>query len=1814
MLLEAIDGTKLTTDKPAPQVQALIKTLRAQIKVFHQQTLQAPEKSSNWREQVTAFQDHEWAAIHQSMADLVETGALSVPSLPGILRWVERIDEHLLNLQLQIDALLPWWRLLAQPPALLQNESGNPALAAAWQDLEPILITIPPLARLAETAQAGLEKLTALQEILSQSASTEADWLTANAWAAQLQSSLETGLDEGPRLLQELQTLETTLENTVQAMDFTFLYNPKQKVFHLGYDLASDQLDSNHYDLLASEARTASLIAIAKGDVPAEHWLHLNRPIVALDHTRTLLSWNGSMFEYLMPDLMIRTYPGSLQYQTNRAVVRRQIEYAGQQGAPWGISEAGYYNFDNQQNYQYRGFGVPGLGRKRNLAKDLVIAPYASLLALHINPQAVMQNLEHLQAEQALGPFGYYESIDYTPARLPLNQKRAIVRSYMAHHQGMILNSVCNALCDDVLVRYFHLDPRAESVELLLQERFPPQAPVEQTPREFEQTALERAGSARPSSLRSPLALKAWPIPQNPPWPQAQYLSNGSYSVLITESGGGFSRYRDERGESEQNVALTRWRADATLDDWGSWLYVQDEERDQTFSVGAQPLPGESKPGQYQVKFSPHKAEFQRREGDLSISLEVGVAPNDPLEIRRVTVRNQSAQTRRVSLTSYGEVVLSSQAADQQHPAFNKLFVESQYLPEEGLLLFSRRARSPEEMPLVLAHCVVLPNSQAGDSSYETDRAKFLGRGQNARSAAALQKALSHTPQEAAAGPIASLDPIFAIRQEVEVRPYQSVQLAYLTLCAPSTAEAIAIARRYRTLAAIEQAFRQTQRQQEAELAEAGLSAAQLQHYQQLLSGLVYPNPALRAAPERLAANQQGQPSLWRFGISGDEAILLVKINDLAEIGLVHESLAAHRFWRRRQFPFDLVILNQKDRGYAQDLHEQIQRLVTQLESDHWLNRRGGIFLLRASDLPEQTPLLLESAARIVLDGQRGPLGEQLQPLLHAPTYLPRIMASRARAEASSLRAVPRPANLQFDNGLGGFSPDGKEYQIYLEEGRWTPMAWSNVIANPNFGFLTSEAGFGFTWAGNSGENRLTPWHNDPLQDRPGEALYLRDEETLRVWSPTPLPARSPEPYLIRHGAGYSIYQHHSQGLIQSVKVFAAPDAPLKMVVLQLENPGKRGRRITATYYVEWVLDAQRATAQQFILPEYEPASGALLAANPYNPQFQKNVAFLAGSQNPHGLTTDRREFLGRLGDLSHPAALTRVGLSSKVEAGLDPCAALQLHIDLAAGETKQVFFLLGQGRDKADALDLIQQYRSEERVAAVWQASQSSWEALLGQVQVKTPEPALDILLNHWLLYQNLSCRIWGRSAAYQSSGAYGFRDQLQDVLALIDTQPSLVREQILRAARHQFEAGDVLHWWHPPFGRGVRTRVSDDLLWLPYVTAAYLRITHDFEILNESLPFLVGAPLSPTEHERYDLYASTPESFSLYEHCRRAIARGSTQGAHGLPLIGGGDWNDGMNRVGIEGYGESVWLGWFLYTVLEGFAPLSEQIGDAEQAESYRQRAKQLQENLHSHAWDGAWYRRAYFDDGSPLGSTQNSECQIDSIAQSWAVISGAGESERNVQAMQAVYERLVEQEARLLPLFRPPFDETEHDPGYIKGYPAGIRENGGQYTHGALWTVWAVAQMGNGERAAELYRLLNPILHADTPEKAARYAVEPYVIAADVYSAPGLVGRGGWTWYTGSAGWAYRVGLEMMLGLRRQAQQLTINPCIPPTWKSFHIDYRYQKSVYQIQVENPQAVAQGIASVALDGQICPDGIIPLRDDGQEHHVLVTMGTETD
>ncbi|WP_343229990.1 glucoamylase family protein [Rhodanobacter sp. DHG33] len=1567
------------------------------------------------------------------------------------------------------------------------------------------------------------------------------------------------------------------------VMDYGFLHDAKRELLSIGYNVDERRLDAGFYDLLASEARLTSFVAIAQGQLSQDSWFALGRLLTVTGGEPVLLSWSGSMFEYLMPMLVMPSYGGTLLDQTCRAAVARQIEYGRQLGLPWGVSESGYNTMDVHFNYQYRAFGVPGLGLKRGLGEEVVVAPYATALALMVAPKAACANLQRLAEEGLEGRYGLHEAVDYTPARLPHGQQAAVIRSYMAHHQGMSLLALDHLLCDQPMQRRFAADPALQSALLLLQERVPRSAA------EYRHTASAPAPEALVRGAGTRLRVFADP---DRPRPAVQLLSNGHYHVMVSSAGGGYSRCRE--------LAVTRWHEDISRDDWGQFCYLRDVESGVFWSAAHQPV--RRRVDFHEAIFSDARAEFRVRERDFDTHTEIVVSPEDDIELRRMRVTNCSRTRRTVEITSYAEVVLAKPQDDAMHPAFSKLFVQTELVRALQAIVCTRRPRSADDHVPWMCHLLAVHGADIDEISYETDRARFIGRNRNLAAPQALAPGEAHRKLSDSEGPV--LDPVVAIRCRITLEPEQSARVDLVTGMGESRDACLRLIEKYRDRHLADRVFDLAWTHSQVLLRQLNASLADAQLYEHMATSIVYANPSLRADPGILRANRRGQSGLWGQAVSGDLPIVLLHIADPAHIELVRQLVQAHAYWRLKGLAVDLVIWNEDHAGYHQQLRDQIMGLIASGVEANLIDRPGGIFVRSAQQLSGEERLLMQASARLVLSDQLGGLAEQIGRR--------RVQSQPAPFRAAEVRpaALLAPAEtaaheeLALRNRYGGFAPDGSEYVVTLSPGQATPAPWANVLANAQFGTVISESGNAYTWSENAHEFRLTPWSNDPVTDTGGEAIYLRDEQTGEFWSPTPLPCRGLGDYRTRHGFGYSVFEHEQDGIRSELWVYVAQDAPVKFSVLRVRNTSGRTRRLSATGYVEWVLGDLRDKAAMHVVTSSDPATGALMARNAWNEEFVGRVAFIDVDHPARSISGDRVEFLGRNGSLRQPAAMANARLSGQVGAGLDPCGAVQVVFDLDDDDEYEVIFRLGAATDAKAASDLVQRFRRRGTAAAALEAVRMHWHWTLGKVQVHTPDPAVDVLANGWLMYQVIACRFLARSGYYQSGGAIGFRDQLQDAMAMVYASPYAVRQHLLLCAAHQFPEGDVQHWWHPPLDRGVRTRCSDDFLWLPLAASRFVEVTADTGVLDEQVGYIEGRPLGQGEESYYDLPTHAELRESLYEHCKRAIGRAAARGPHGLPLMGSGDWNDGMNKVGEGGRGESVWLGFFLYHVLQRFVPLARQRGDEAFAQQCVDEAAALRENLDKHAWDGDWYRRAWFDDGTPLGSATDPECRIDSIAQSWSVLSGAGDAERRHQAMDALDEHLVRRDAGLIQLLDPPFDKSDLDPGYIKGYLPGVRENGGQYTHAAVWAAMAFAELGDSARAWELLGLINPVNHGKD-EGIATYKVEPYVVTADVYGRPPHVGRGGWSWYTGSAGWLYRLIVDSLLGLRVEGERLRLLPLLPQGWDTFTMDYRFRETDYRIEVHRVQ---EGEAErCVLDGHEQDDDAIALVDDGRDHRVEV-------
>ena len=1695
-------------------------------------------------------------------------------------KWARALERQCYDFLEDMSFIAPWILLAPEMPGMW--DEGDEEQQERLVQLREALRYLDEIPALGEVARIEQKLVPLIEEIMGAMRVTDDESRRVYEWFLKLRDTIK---DAGTRSAERIKAIDYIVLrcNEISSIEYEFLYDKSTHLLSIGYNVSEHKVDRGCYDLLASEARFCSFVAIAQGKMPQDHWFRLGRMIVKFEGDPVLVSWGGSMFEYLMPLLVMPTYAGSLLDRTYKAAVSGQIRYAAKNNIPWGISESGYNKVDANMVYQYHSFGVPDMGFKRGLAEDLVVAPYASMLALMVEPEEACENLERLSGEGAGGIYGLYEAIDYTPARLAPDETRAIVKSYMAHHQGMSLLSLAYVLLDRPMQRRFLAEPMFKSTELLLQERVPATEPFLY---DFEVTGMLRKFGDRETLLR------VFTTPQTPV-PEVHPLSNGRYHVMVTNAGGGYSRW--------QNIAVTRWREDSALDNDGTFIYLRDVESGQFWSSAYQPT--QKNPKNYEALFSQAWVEFKRRDYQIETHTEIAVSPEDDIELRRVTITNRSRNKRVIEVTSYAEVVLNDFASDQAHRTFSNLFVQTEIIRSHQAILCQRRPRSDKEAFPWMLHLMAVHGNAVVGASYETDRSKFIGRGHTVANPVAMVGLGNLSDSEGSV-----LDPIVSIRSRIELLPDESVVIDYVTGICESRETAQALMEKYRDRNLADRVFNLAWTQGQVALQQINATEAAAQLYGRLASAILYANPAWRASASILRRNNRGQPDLWGYSISGDLPIVLLRIENQDNIDLVVQMMQAHSYWHMKGLAVDLIIWNEDSSIYRDSLGEKINGLIVANTKD-MAGYNGGIFLRRSDQMSDEDRILMQTVARIIISDRGGTLAEQLEDMTQPKVnFLPFVPTRKDDLEEEDKGPAER-SDLVYFNGVGGFTGDGREYVIMTSSSKTTPAPWANVLANRNFGTVISESGSAYTWSENAHEFRLTPWKNDPVSDVSGEALYIRDDESGRFWSPTPLPATGKTSYTSRHGFGYSVFEHAENGIVSELTVFVSLEERIKFSVLKIRNVSGRRRNLSAMAYCELVMGTFRDKYHMHICTEIDPKSGALFARNPYNKEFSNRAVFLDVSEPTRFVTGDRIEFIGRNGTMASPSVMRRDRLSGKVGAGIDPCVATQVKFELEDGQQKEIVFTFGSGRTVDEARDLVRRFggieAAHQELERVWEY----WKRTLGVVYVETPDVSINFLVNGWLQYQVISCRLMGRSGFYQSGGAFGFRDQLQDVMALIHSKPEMVREQLLAFAAHQFVEGDVQHWWHPPSGRGIRSRCSDDYLWLPFVTCLYVEKIGDTGILDETVGFLEGPLLKQGEESYYDISRVSARVGTLYDHCVLSVKRGLKFGVHGLPLMGSGDWNDGMNLVGREGKGESVWLAFFLFDVLKSMAALAAQHMDKVFSEFCVEEAGKLARNIEEHAWDGEWYRRAYFDNGDPLGSSLNSECRIDSIPQSWAVLSGAAQLERARMAMDQVDRQLVDRKQALVKLFDPPFDKVFPSPGYIKGYVPGVRENGGQYTHAAVWAAIAFAVLGDKKRAWELLNMINPVHHSDTADKCAVYKVEPFVMAADVYTSVGLIGRGGWTWYTGSASWMYQLIVKHLLGIRLKVDRIYFEPCLPEGWSSWKLHYRYRETFYHITFACSGS-SDRITSIEVDGVAQKEMVVRLIDDRVAHSVEVKIG----
>jgi cyclic beta-1,2-glucan synthetase len=1669
-------------------------------------------------------------------------------------KWMLKLKNQIENIREDLYRQIPWLNLLPIPESFtsLSALDVNHSLSSLWELNGEVNQQIDQYKKEARTEY-------------------DLDWLV------ELETALKTGLDSILVKLSHFDELAEQLEQ-FSIVEYDFLLDKHTNNLSIGYNVDELRRDDSFYDMLASEARMGIFVGIAQGLLPQESWFSLGRLLTDSKNGPVLLSWSGSMFEYLMPQLVMPTFENTLLHATNIAMVKRQIEYGNKRDVPWGISESGYNSVDTSLNYQYQAFGVPGLGLKRGLEEDLVIAPYASMLALMVSPKKATANLKLLAELGFEGEYGFVEAIDYTKVRVPRGENYVIINSYMAHHQGMGFLSFAYVLLNKPMQNRFASELRFQATLLLLKERIP-------------KRFIFYAHTANVTDIHTTVEDSKLRITNTPNtlMPELQLLSNGNYQVMVTNSGGGYSRWK--------NIAVTRWREDAIKDNYGIFCYIKDVNTGNYWSNTYHPTLQLSK--KYETVFSQGTIEFHRQDFGFETKTQVVVSPEDNVEIRKIKITNRSQVAKVLEITSYTEIVLASQASDEAHPAFSNLFVQTEILPEYSAIFGTRRPRSKEEVPPHFFHLMDGYGAEVEEISFETDRMQFIGRGRSLANPQALDVG------KLAGNQGAVLDPIMATKYRVTVKPFKTVTVDLIYGICESREESEALMHKYRDKSLKKRALDLSWTHSQVLLRQINASAADAQIFGKLAASVIYSNPSLRANEAVIKSNFRGQSGLWSHSVSGDLPIVLLQIVNVENLDLVTQMIKAHSYWQLKGLTVDLVIWNEDHGSYRHELQDQILGMISAVNvlTSHI---SGKIYVKSTDQISSEDRILFESVAKIIITDNNGLLSEQVSGQNREIGSSPFLEIKSQGTDNQILENVVMPTDLKFFNGTGGFTADGKEYKIQIDSEATTPAPWVNVIANPTIGTVVSESGSSYTWAVNAHAYRITPWHNDPVTDTSGEAFYLRDEETGLFWSLSPFPIKSKTNYITTHGFGYTSYEHIENGIWSCMKVFVDREASIKFVTLRIKNKTDRLRKISATGYMEIVLGDVRSKTNMHILSEHDGKSEALLFRNRYNDAFANRVAFfkIIGA-GKYSYTADRSKFIGRNRNLSNPQALFRQDLKGKIGAGHDTCAGLQGKFDLLAGEERELAFLIGSGEDTASAVKLIETFSDLAVINRSYDQIKEYWNEIVSAVQVQTPDEALNLLANGWLTYQTIASRLFARSGFYQSGGAFGFRDQIQDVLSLLHNKPELARKQILLNSSRQFKEGDVQHWWHPPEGRGVRTKCSDDLLWLPFVVYRYLNATGDIDILKEQTVFLESRKLDSGEDSLYELPMSGSLIADLYHHCRLAIKHSLVFGEHGLPLIGSGDWNDGMDQVGNEGKGESVWLAFFFYDILSNFEKVAIKYGDIEFATVCSEEALKLQSNIEQSAWDGEWYKRAWFDDGTPLGSKVNDECSIDAISQSWSVLTNAAPEERRNQAMDSLNKYLVNRDMKIIQLLNPPFDKSDLNPGYIKGYVPGVRENGGQYSHAAIWTLMAFAALGDRKKTYELFSMIQPVNHALNREEVQIYKVEPYVMAADVYANETHRGRGGWTWYTGSSGWMNQFIIGSLLGMKLQVDKLKFIPCFPEEWPSFTINYRFKTTNYNITVFQEKNTDGSWWKMANEqGQ---GNEVPLINDGLHHEIEV-------
>ena len=1570
-----------------------------------------------------------------------------------------------------------------------------------------------------------------------------------------------------------IEIVDKLIENT----DFSVLYDYKKRLFSIGFNVEENKLTDSYYDLLASEARQASLVAIAKKDIPSKHWNNLSRTLTTLNKYKGLISWSGTSFEYLMPNINIKRHAGSLLDESCKFMIMSQKEYTRKLNIPWGISEAAFNLRDLNYNYQYKAFGIPWLGLKRGLADDMVVSSYGLILALLDEPQEVVNNLKVMEKEGMYGDYGFYESIDYTASRLKYGQKSCPVKTYMAHHQGLILLSIDNFINNNILQDRFNKNPEIAAVDILLQERMPEKAIITKEKKEkVEKIKLKKHDN---------YAVRVYNR-INGNLHKANVISNGTYTVCMNDKGDGFSKCN--------NIIINKYKE--TFDyQQGIYFYIKNINSKRIWTNTYANYLG--KPDKYSVQFAPDHNKIVRQDGAIETTTKITVASNDNVEIRRLELKNNGNNEETLEITCFLEPMISTKEQDYAHPAFNNLFLTYEKIDDN--ILVRRKQRDIEKNDIYVGTSMYTENETIGELEYEIDKEKFVGRNNiglpiMVKESKPLSKTLGLVT-----------DSCVALKRNIKIMPGKKVTIDLIIGISESKEELLNILLKYKNTQKISETFDLSFARTEAESIYLDVTSKDIETYQEMLTSLVFQNPIKKIDLMKLPKIQYKQSELWKFGISGDLPILLIKIKDINDIYIVNESLRAYEFFRAKNINIDLVILNEEEYIYEQYVKEEIESAILNKQLSFLKN--NGIFVLNAKEIKKEDTDLLTIKANLIIDASKGEIKGQIEEKeedlvegevnigLEAP-----IIPSLQQEENINIENMEE---LKYYNEYGGFSNDGMEYKIKVNKDNNTPTVWSHVMSNSEFGTVITDNLGGYTWCKNSRLNRLSVFSNNPVMDVPSESIYIRNKKNGNVWR---IGNKQKQDIYLTYGFGYTNMKTINDGILQELDIFIPKEDKVKVNLLRLKNTTNEKKELKLVYYINPCMAEDEINSNGFI--DIEKNNNVIYARNLYNSLEENSVLYVSTSERIDSYTGNKEFFIGNK-TIETPEAMYKTSMDNQSSIGINECIAIEINIEIESYGNKTLVLCLGQEDNLIDAKNISYKYSSISNCKEEYGIVKNYWYEILNRVQIKTPLESMNIMLNGWTVYQTISARLWGKTGFYQSGGAVGFRDQLQDTLGLKYIDPELMRKQILLHASHQFTEGDVEHWWHKETKKGIRTRFSDDLLWLCYVTAEYINTVNDYSILKEIVPYIDGASLEEGIDEQYDVHIESKQRGTIYEHCIKSIEKSLNFGTNGLPKIGSGDWNDGFNTVGNKGIGESVWLAFFLYNILSKFIPICKFEKDVERAEKYEKIKDELKNSINKNAWDGRWFKRAFTDEGNVLGTIENDECKIDSISQSWSVISNAADNDKKYISMDSLEKHLVDRENGIIKLLDPPFNNGKLKPGYIKAYLPGVRENGGQYTHAAIWAIIALVDLGFGDKATEYFRMINPIEHSRTKEEARKYKVEPYVIAGDVYGAENLAGRGGWTWYTGSSSWFYKAGIEYILGLKIDRGYLRVEPCIPQDWKEYSIKYRYKSSIYNIKVKNINSKQTGINKFILNGNEVEEKKVKLLDDGSINNIEIIM-----